>query len=74
MVIRLVDARLCSNCDTIYDEEQDKVCPACTSPHFVRLKPILGVGVLDERIDGVPVSPKRPLWESITDENRVVGW
>ena len=39
--MRLIDAKLCSDCDCVYDEEIEKVCPTCTSKQGLRLEPIL---------------------------------
>lgn len=39
--IRLVDAKLCSDCDTIFDEEQTRSCPKCTSEQSLKLSSII---------------------------------
>jgi len=37
-MIRLIDARLCSDCDNVFDEELFKDCPRCASVYSVHLK------------------------------------
>jgi hypothetical protein len=33
-MIRLIDARLCLDCDTIFDEEEYEDCPRCCSRQY----------------------------------------
>jgi len=37
-MIRLIDARLCSDCDNVFDEELFKDCPRCASVYSIHLK------------------------------------
>lgn len=40
-MIRLVDARLCSDCDNIFDEEITLFCPRCASSQSIHLKQLV---------------------------------
>lgn len=35
--MKLTNACLCGNCDELFDRNTSRVCPACTSPHFLPL-------------------------------------
>ena len=57
--MRLIDARLCADCEEIYDEEQIKTCPVCTSPFFLKVSPLLG-RMVDVQCDGAVLAYPRP--------------
>jgi predicted RNA-binding Zn-ribbon protein involved in translation (DUF1610 family) len=50
--VRLIDARICLDCDVIYHEDQYKYCPACGSTQAMRvdncirsMNPIIGANI-----------------------------
>lgn len=40
-MIRLIDARICSDCDTIFNEEETLECPVCTSRQSIKVKDLI---------------------------------
>lgn len=46
--IRLQDARLCSDCEAIYDEEVHKLCPKCASGTSLKVSRI--IPLMEEKI------------------------
>ena len=39
--MKLNNACLCGNCDELFDRNLSRVCPACTSPHYLLLTKLL---------------------------------
>lgn len=42
--MKLINARLCCNCEWVYDEFDGDTCPKCTSKHFLSIAKVLNRG------------------------------